>query len=120
MQQWEEDRTSDKRVTPPCSCRLLEFWRGFVFLDLELFRKKNGDVPKYVYFCRRNNTNNIMTAKEKSLVKKQTEELLKLLLKKTNTTHQAIVRAAEEDFIIANLDVLTATERKQFDKLVLN
>ena len=65
-------------------------------------------------------TDNAMTAKEKSLVKKQTEELLKLLLKKTNTTHQAIVRAAEEDFIIANLDVLTATERKHFDKLVLN
>lgn len=45
---------------PPCSCRLLKFWRGFVLLDLELFRKKNGDVPRYVYFCRRNNTNNII------------------------------------------------------------
>lgn len=61
-----------------------------------------------------------MTAKEKSLVKKQTDELLKLLLKKTNTSYQAVVRAAEEDFIIANLDVLTAAERKKFDKLVLS
>jgi hypothetical protein len=75
---------------------------------------------KLFIFAGETETNKAMTAKEKSLVKKQTEELLKLLLKKTNTTHQAIVRAAEEDFIIANLDVLTATERKQFDKLVLN
>ena len=75
---------------------------------------------KLFIFADETETNKAMTAKEKSLVKKQTEELLKLLLKKTNTTHQAIVRAAEEDFIIANLDVLTATERKQFDKLVLN
>lgn len=97
-----------------------EVLAGLCALGLGIVSQKNGDVPKYVYFCRRNNTNNIMTAKEKSLVKKQTDELLKLLLKKTNTTHQAIVRAAEEDFIIANLDVLTATERKQFDKLVLN
>ena len=71
-------------------------------------------------FAGETETNNAMTTEEKSLVKKQTEELLKLLLKKTNTTHQAIVRAAEEDFIIANLDVLTAAERKRFDKLVLN
>lgn len=58
------------------------------------------------------------TKEEYAEVKRQTAELLKLLLKKTGTKHSDIVRWAEEEFIIANLDVLTAAEKKRFDKLV--
>jgi hypothetical protein len=56
---------------------------------------------------------------EKSVdVKKQTDELLKLILKKTGTKHSEIVAWAERKYIKANLDLITASERKQFDQLI--
>ncbi|MCL2327968.1 MAG: hypothetical protein FWC39_05570 [Bacteroidetes bacterium] len=51
-------------------------------------------------------------------VKKQTDDLLKLILKKTGTKHSEIVAWAERKYIKANLDVVTANERKQFDQLI--
>ena len=51
-------------------------------------------------------------------VRRQSEELLKLLLKKTGTKHSDLVELAEQEFIIANISILTSAEKKQFDKLV--
>jgi hypothetical protein len=58
------------------------------------------------------------TREEYALVKKQKEELLKLILKKSGVTRSKIHELAEYDFVAANLDVVTFTERKQFDRLV--
>ena len=58
------------------------------------------------------------TKQELDEIKRQRKELFLLLLKKTNTQQREVYRAAEEDFVIANLDVLTATERKRFNKLI--
>ena len=60
------------------------------------------------------------TRQELDEINRQKQALFLLLLKKTSTTRKSVIEAAEEDFIIANLDVLTADERKRFNKLVLN
>lgn len=60
------------------------------------------------------------TKEELKEIYRQRKELFLLLLKKTNTTQQDVYRAAEEDFVIANLDELTASEKKKFDKLVFS
>ena len=57
-------------------------------------------------------------AEDKAIIKKQTEELLKLLLKKTDTKYKDIIELAEQEFIIENIGVLSAAEKKQFDRLV--
>ena len=59
------------------------------------------------------------TKEELQAINKQWNELLKLMLKKTGVKHSDIVSVAEQQFIRANMDVLTAKEKKQFDKLVL-
>ncbi|MDR3046458.1 MAG: hypothetical protein LBU51_02440 [Bacteroidales bacterium] len=53
------------------------------------------------------------------IAKQQNKDLLKLLLQKTGVAHKEIVDLAEQQFIVANLDVLTAIEKKRFNKLVL-
>ena len=58
------------------------------------------------------------TREEYAAAKRQTAELLKLILSKTGTNYREIVENAERRFIKANLDVITPTERKKFDKLV--
>jgi len=58
------------------------------------------------------------TKEEYALVKKQSKELLNLILKKTGTKHKELVELAEREFVVANLDVVTSTERKQFSRLV--
>lgn len=60
------------------------------------------------------------TKEEYSLAKQQKEDLLKLILKKTGTSRKAIIDFAEQEFISANIDVLSQTERKKFDKLVFS
>lgn len=60
------------------------------------------------------------TKEEFEEIKRQKRELLLLILKKTNTTRKALIEAAEEDFIIANLDVVTPEERQRFTKLIWN
>ena len=43
---------------------------------------------------------------------------LKLILVKTGVSRKRIHELAENEFIAANLDVVTPTERKHFDRLV--
>ncbi|GHT49959.1 hypothetical protein FACS189440_16570 [Bacteroidia bacterium] len=59
------------------------------------------------------------TKEEYATAKRQKAELLQLMLKKTGTSRQTLIDYIEQEFIVSNLDVLTAAEKKQFDKLVL-
>ena len=56
---------------------------------------------------------------EKAEVKQQQKDLLSLVLKKTGISYNALIEHAKRDFILSNLDVITASEKKQFTKLVL-
>ena len=58
------------------------------------------------------------TKEEYTLAKQQSKELLKLILGKTGVSRKRIHELAEDEFIAANLDIVSPTERKQFDKLV--
>ena len=58
------------------------------------------------------------TKDEYALAQKQSDELLRLILKKSGVKHKEIVELAEQQFVKANLDLITSTERKQFDRLV--
>lgn len=59
------------------------------------------------------------TKEELAEITKQHKLLLELLLKKTGTKKKDIIELAEQQFIVANLDVLTQSEKKMFSKLVL-
>jgi len=52
------------------------------------------------------------------VAKKQSDELFKLILKKTGASYKNLIELAKQQFIIANLDVVTNAEKQQFDKLV--
>jgi len=52
-------------------------------------------------------------------IEKQKKELLQLLFLKTNTNYKSLIDNSIKDFIFYNLDVLTPSEKKRFDKLVL-
>jgi len=56
---------------------------------------------------------------EKAEIKQQQKDLLHLVLKKTGISYNALIEHAKRDFILNNLDVITASEKKQFTKLVL-
>lgn len=56
---------------------------------------------------------------EKAELKQQQKDLLYLVLKKTGVSYNALIEHAKRDFILNNLDVITASEKKQFTKLVL-
>jgi len=58
------------------------------------------------------------TKEEYALAKKQKEDLLKLVLSKTGTPRKRIHELAEHEYVAANLDVVTPSERKRFDRLV--
>jgi len=58
------------------------------------------------------------TKEEYALAKKQSDELFKLILEKTGVSRKRIHELAENEFVAANLDVVTPTERKRFDRLV--
>ncbi|MDR2683967.1 MAG: hypothetical protein LBB53_01125 [Prevotellaceae bacterium] len=58
------------------------------------------------------------TKEEYALAKKQKKELLNLILKKTGTSRNELIDIAEQRYIHANLDVVTPTERKKFDRLI--
>ncbi|MCL2597951.1 MAG: hypothetical protein FWD66_09960 [Paludibacter sp.] len=58
------------------------------------------------------------TKEEYALAKKQKAGLFQLLLKKTGTSYKDLVDMAKQDFIAANLDIITPVERKKFDQLV--
>ena len=58
------------------------------------------------------------TKEEYAFAKKQSDELLKLILGKTGVSRKRIHELAENEFVAANLDVVTPAERKNFDRLV--
>lgn len=58
------------------------------------------------------------TKAELAEINKQTKDLFELLLKKTGSKKKDVYDLAEQRFIVANLDVLTNAEKKQFTKLV--
>jgi hypothetical protein len=58
------------------------------------------------------------TKEEYTLAKKQSNELLMLILGKTGVSRKRIHELAENEFVAANLDVVTPAERKRFDRLV--
>ena len=60
------------------------------------------------------------TKEEYALAKKQSKELLKLILQKSGVKHKEIVELAEQQFVRANLDLITPAEQKQFDRLVFS
>jgi len=60
------------------------------------------------------------TKEEYALVKKQKNALLKLILTKAGVKHKDIVELAEQQFVRANLDLITPTEKKQFNRLVFS
>jgi len=60
------------------------------------------------------------TREEYALAKKQKAELLKLILQKSGVKHKEIVELAEQQFVRANLDLISPAEKKQFDRLVFS
>jgi len=58
------------------------------------------------------------TKEEYAEAKKQKEALFKLILKKTGISYKELLDFVKQDFIKANLDVVTPTEKTQFDRLV--
>ena len=59
------------------------------------------------------------TKTEKAEIKQQQKDLLYLVLQKTGVSYNALIEHAKRDFILNNLDVITASEKQQFTKLVL-
>ena len=53
------------------------------------------------------------------VAKKQSDDLLKLILKKTGLSYRELIDLSKRNYIVANLDVVTPAERKQFSELVL-
>ena len=60
-----------------------------------------------------------MKTAEKSEVKRLQKEIVNVLLKKTGVTLDDLYTSARKRFVAGNLDLLTATERKKFDKILL-
>jgi hypothetical protein len=59
-----------------------------------------------------------MSKDEKKEVIKQRKALLELVLQRTNTPKKVVIEDALDDFVKANLDVVSEEEKKQFDKLI--
>ena len=60
------------------------------------------------------------TKEEYTLAKKQSDELLKLILGKTGFSRSKLHQLAEHEYVAANLDLVTSTEKKRFDRLVFS
>lgn len=60
------------------------------------------------------------TKEELAEIIKQNKALFELLLQKTGVKKKYIYDLAEQRFVVANLDVLTDAEKKQFTKLVFS
>ena len=59
------------------------------------------------------------TKEEIAEIKKEKDDLLKLILKRTGTSYNRLIDLAKQEFIVANLDVITPSEKQQFKKIVL-
>jgi hypothetical protein len=60
------------------------------------------------------------TKEEYALIKRQKSDLLNLILKKTGTSRRSIIDLAEQEFVWANLDMVTPAEKKRFNMLVFS
>ncbi|MBR4839294.1 MAG: hypothetical protein IK005_02320 [Paludibacteraceae bacterium] len=61
-----------------------------------------------------------LTKKEYNEILRQKMDLFDLILKKTGITKEDVLLPIIQDFINENLDVLTKSEIKKFDKLIIN
>ncbi|MBR2200472.1 MAG: hypothetical protein IJ894_06955 [Bacteroidales bacterium] len=52
-------------------------------------------------------------------IKRQREELFKLILKKTGVKYSELLDEMVQNFIVNNLEVVTAAEKERFNKLVI-
>jgi len=59
-----------------------------------------------------------MSKDDKKEVLRQRKALLELILKRTKTPKKVVIEDALDDFVKANLDVVSEEEKKQFDRLV--
>ena len=59
-----------------------------------------------------------MSKDEKKEIIKQRKALLELVLQRTNTPKKVVIEDALDDFVKANLEVVSEEEKKQFDKLI--
>lgn len=59
-----------------------------------------------------------MSKDDKKEVLRQRKALLELILKRTKTPKKVVIEDALDDFVKANLDVVSDEEKKQFDRLV--
>ena len=59
-----------------------------------------------------------MSKDDKKEVIKQRKALLELVLQRINTPKKVVIEDALDDFVKANLDVVSEEEKKQFDKLI--
>jgi len=59
-----------------------------------------------------------MSKDDKKEVIKQRKALLELVLQRTKTPKKVVIEDALDDFVKANLDVISEEEKKQFDKLI--
>jgi hypothetical protein len=53
-------------------------------------------------------------------VKKERKELLNLILDKTGFSYKKLIDLSEQEYIAANLDLVTPAERMRFKKLIFN
>ena len=60
-----------------------------------------------------------ISKEKKALVDKDFNNLFDLLVKKTGYTYNKLIDELKQEFVIDNVDVLTATEKKQFKHLAL-
>jgi hypothetical protein len=58
--------------------------------------------------------------KELAEVKKERKELLNLILDKTGFSYEKLIDLSEQEYIVANLDIVTPAERKRFKKLIFD
>jgi len=59
----------------------------------------------------------IKTKTPKAEIKKLQSEVLKLILDRTGISYNALIDHAKRDFILNNLDVVTPTEAKKYQKI---
>jgi hypothetical protein len=60
-----------------------------------------------------------LSREELSLINKDRDALLKLILKKTGISYKRLIDIAKQEFIVDNLDVVTAAEKKQFKHIAV-
>ncbi len=59
-----------------------------------------------------------MSKEDQKEVMRQRKALLDLILQRTNTPKKVVIEDALDEFMQANLDVVSEDEKKQFDKLI--